>query len=254
MRTTLTVLLTMLVAAPFLAGCGPAKDGPAATDSDMLSQQRESMAPSTERKHGTLNAAASPWSDTAAPRAALARWQRAMAGGDKTAYVACFTGSQEELVLAIAIFDAVQSAYAFQSAVVAAYGPEGWKVFETSESARIDLFPREARWVTTLTVIRTGNTAVAYLPRARVPMVLSEEGGVWRIHASGLVPPGTDAAHASKWLFLWSSALRNLAKKVGQKELAADKATQNFADDFKAKLAPEDRPAAPAAVERLMTY
>ena len=118
----------------------------------------------------------------------------------------------------------------------------------------MDLFPRDAKWVTTLAVIRTGNTAVAYLPRARVPMYLSEEGGVWRIHASGLVPPGVDAKRAARWLFQWAAALGNLAPKIGQKQLAADKARQDFASDFQAKLAPEERPAAAAAVEHFLTY
>ena len=193
-------------------------------------------------------AAAVAQADTTAPRALLARWHQALVSADKSAYLACFVGSQEELVLALAGQEVVQANYAFNRAVVAAYGPDGWKVFQTSDGARIDLFPREPAWSGRITVVRAGRIAFAYLPRGRVPLVLSEESGVWRIHAGSLVPPGIDANRAAEYQFRWAAALRGLVDQVTQKPPETEKARRDIAEDFSTRVAPADRPAAAAAV------
>jgi hypothetical protein len=188
-----------------------------------------------------------PQADTAGPQAALVRWHHALADGDKTPYLACFVGSEDELVLALAIFESIQASYEFQKAVVAAYGPQAWKVFETDDATRVDIFPRDAAWPMRVTVVRMGAAALAYTPRGRVPLHLSQVNGAWRIHASGLVPPGVDAGRASQYLFQWAEALRKLAGQVAGKGVPAEKASRDVMADFEARLAPAERPAAAAA-------
>jgi hypothetical protein len=218
-----------LIALPALflwPGCGPAKDA----------------AP----------AANLPAGDSAAPRAVLARWQQALVAGDKSAYLACFTGSEDELVLALAGFEAAQAGYAFHDAVTRTYGPEAWKLFDGSSGVKVDLFPRDPQWPRRITVVRMGSVAFGYTPRGRVPLALSETGGAWRLHAASLVPPGIEARRAADYLFKWAAALRDLAPKVIEKKFAAEKATTDFDADLKARIAPADRPAAAAAVDAFL--
>jgi len=188
-----------------------------------------------------------PEADTAGPQAALVRWHHALADGDKTQYLACFVGSQDEQVLALAIFESIQAAYEFQKAVVAAYGQDAWKVFETNDATRVDIFPRDPAWPARVTLARMGGAAVAYTPRGRVPLHLSQVGGAWRIHASGLVPPGVDAKRAARYLFQWAEALRKLAGQVAGKGVPAEKVSRDALVEFDARLAPEDRAPAAAA-------
>ncbi|MGB2754409.1 MAG: hypothetical protein WBD75_13230 [Phycisphaerae bacterium] len=150
------------------------------------------------------------------PRSALRQWHQALLRGDRAEYLASFAGTEEELVLALAIFDAVQVNYRFYNAVVAKYGADAWKAFEGAGAARVHLWPRDPGWTATITVVRTGDFAVGYLPRARVPMHLREDGGRWRIDAASLIPPGQTAEKAAYYLFRWSAALRELAQRVGR--------------------------------------
>jgi hypothetical protein len=224
-------LLLFTVASVLLpaAGCGPARDA------------------------GAAPSAALAQADTAGPRATLVRWHHALAAGDKAAYVACFVGTEEELVMVLAAFEAVQAAYEFQRAVTTAYGADAWKVFEASDASRIDVFPRDERWPARITVARTGSTALAYTPRGRVPLVLSQADGVWRIHASGLVPPGLEANRAADYLFRFAAALRNLIPQVTGRSVTAEKANKDAVDDFRARIAPAERPAASATVNAFLT-
>ena len=187
--------------------------------------------------------------DAAPPRALLAEWHRSLVGGQKDRYLACFAGSQDDLVLVLAMFEAVQAGYAFHDAVVATYGPEAWKLFESGEGARVDLFPRDAAWPRRITVVRTGAAACGYLPRGRVPLHLAESGGAWRLQAASLVPPGYEARQVADYLFRYAAALRKLVPEIGQRRLSAEKATE--ADYFR-DLAPAERPKAAAAVEALL--
>ena len=191
--------------------------------------------------------------DVTGPRAAVARWHHALADGDKAAYAACFAGTEEDLVLALAIFESTQAAYEFQKAVVAAYGQDAWKAFETADTSRVDIFPRDPSWPLRVTVVEMGGIALAYTPRGRLPLHLTTEGGAWRIQASGLVPPGVDAKRAARYLFQWAEALRKLAAQVSGKSVPAEKASQDAMREFDARLAPEERPAA-AAAKAAATY
>ena len=192
--------------------------------------------------------------DAAGPKALLAKWHRSLAGGDKEPYLSCFAGSKDDLVLALAIFDAIQANYAFHQAVVATYGPDGWKAFQASESARIDLFPREASWLARVTVVPMGPMAFAYLPRGRVPMHMLREDGAWRIQAASLATPGFEAQRAADYLFRWGATLRRLIPQITARGLTAEKATKDVTDDFRAKVAPAEAPAAAAAVSNFLTY
>jgi len=191
--------------------------------------------------------------DVTGPRAAVARWHHALADGDKAAYAACFAGTEEDLVLALAIFESTQAAYEFQKAVVAAYGQDAWKAFETADTSRVDIFPRDPSWPLRVTVVEMGGIALAYTPRGRLPLHLTTEGGAWRIQASGLVPPGVDAKRAARYLFQWAEALRKLAAQVSGKSVPAEKASKDAMVEFEARLAPEERPAA-AAAKAAATY
>jgi hypothetical protein len=185
--------------------------------------------------------------DVVGPRAAVVRWHHALADGDKAAYTACFAGTEEELVLALAIFESTQAGYEFQKAVAAAYGQEAWKAFETADASRVDIFPRDPSWPGRVTVVEMGGIALAYTPRGRLPLHLVESGGAWRIQAAGLVPPGVDARRAARYLFQWAEALRKLAAQVAGKSRPAEKASRDAMVEFDARLAPEERPAAAAA-------
>jgi len=185
--------------------------------------------------------------DVTGPRAAVVRWHHALADGDKAAYTACFAGTEVDLVLALAIFESTQAAYEFQKAVVAAYGPDAWKAFETADASRVDIFPRDPSWPMRVTVVEMGGIALAYTPRGRLPLHLVESGGAWRIQAAGLVPPGVDAKRAARYLFQWADALRKLAAQVSGKSVPAEKASRDAMVEFDAGLAPEERPAAAAA-------
>jgi len=213
------IIAVLALAALALAGCAASPESPAARQT----------------------------ADVTGPRAAVVRWHHALADGDKAAYTACFAGTEEDLVLALAIFESTQAAYEFQKAVVAAYGPDAWKAFETADASRVDIFPRDPSWPMRVTVVEMGGIALAYTPRGRLPLHLVESGGAWRIQAAGLVPPGVDAKRAARYLFQWADALRKLAAQVSGKGLPAEKASQDVIADFDAHLAPEERPAAAAA-------
>ena len=191
--------------------------------------------------------AARQTADFVGPRAAVVRWHHALADGDKAAYTSCFAGTEEELVLALAIFESAQAGYEFQKAVVAAYGQDAWKAFETSDASRVDIFPRDPSWPMRVTVVEMGGIALAYTPRGRLPLHLTQSGGAWHIQAAGLVPPGVDAGRAARYLFQWAEALRKLAAQVSGKSVPADKASRDAMVEFESRFAPEERPAAAAA-------
>jgi hypothetical protein len=77
---------------------------------------------------------------------------------------------------------------------------------------------------------------------------MSQVEGVWRIHAGSLVPPGFEARRAADFQFRWAAALRNLIPRVGQRQLAVERAGEEANKDLAARIKPEDRPAAAAAV------
>lgn len=224
MRTPSRPAVAAALAVLVLAGCGPTSDA----------DRRPSAAAD------------------AAPRALVSAWHRSLVGGDKERYLACFAGSKDDLVLVLAVFEAVQAAYAFHDAVVGAYGPEAWQVFQSSKGTRVDLFPRDPAWTRTITVVPMGRSAFGYLPRSRVPLHMMDEGGRWRILAAGMVPPGYEAKRAAEYLFRWAATLRKLAPKPGQEAFSAEKATREVTDEFRARVSAEDQPAAAAAVEAFM--
>jgi len=190
-----------------------------------------------------------------APRAALVKWHQSLAFGDKPRYLSCFVGSEDELVLALAVFDAVHAAHAFHDAVVRAYGPEAWQAFEASPQARVVLFPREDTWPARVTVVRTGAIAFGYLPHARLPLHLAEGGGAWRIHAGSLVPPGQTAEQAAYYLFRWAAALQEMTLRVGQPGVAASEVAPEAAREaFKAKVGEEQFDDADKAVQHMMMH
>jgi len=197
---------------------------------------------------------ASARDDAAGPRALMAKWHHSLATGDKTQYLSCFTGSKDDLVLALAVFDAIQANYAFHNAVVATYGPDGWKAFQASEGARIDLFPREERWLARITVVPMGQMAFSYLPRGRVPMHMLHQDGAWHIQAASLTTPGFEAKRAADYLFRWAATLRQLIPQITARGVTAEKATKDVRDDFKAKVAPAEAPAAAEAVDSFLTF
>jgi len=180
------VLTLVLVA---LAGCGP--------------EQAALRAPG-------------PAQDDSAPRRTLLAWHGSLVGGDRQRYLACFAGTEDELVLVLAAFEAVEAGWAFRNAVVAAYGEDAWRSFERADGARVALFPRESDWPMRITLVRTGAMAFGYLPGGRVPLHLVEDRGAWRIQAASLIPPGQTAEKAAYYLFRWSAALRELAQRVGR--------------------------------------
>ncbi|HUU10210.1 MAG TPA: hypothetical protein VM431_06675 [Phycisphaerae bacterium] len=192
--------------------------------------------------------------DTAGPRTLLADWHASLVAGDKAAYLSCFVGGEEELVLALALMEVVQASYAFHDAVLAAYGEGGWQAFQQSKGARVDLFPRDPNWTGTITLARMGDAAFGYLRTGRVPLHMSREGAGWRLHASGLVPPGFEAQRAADYLFRWAATLRELAPKIGDKRLRADNARKQVTEDFQARIAPDEQPEAAAAVEFFMMH
>jgi len=171
------------------------------------------------------------------PRAALRQWHQALLRGDRAEYLASFAGTEEELVLALAIFDAVQVNYRFYDAVVAKYGADAWKAFEGAGAARVHLWPRDPGWTATITVVRTGDFAVGYLPRARVPMHLRQDGGRWRIDAASLVPPGVTADKGAYYLYRWVAAMEELILRVGRPETTpAEFGPRASQEAYKAKL------------------
>ncbi|HUU91496.1 MAG TPA: hypothetical protein VM238_09820, partial [Phycisphaerae bacterium] len=107
MRAARRHVIASILVASNLAGCGPNPDRP---DAQGLSG-----------------------ADTAGPRTLLADWHASLVAGDKAAYLACFVGGEEELVLALALMEVVQASYAFHDAVLAAYGEGGWQAFQQSK-------------------------------------------------------------------------------------------------------------------------
>jgi hypothetical protein len=154
--------------------------------------------------------------DDSAPRRTLLAWHQALVGGDRQQYLACFAGTEDELVLVLAAFEVVEASETFHDAVVAAYGEDAWRSFERADGARVARFPRESDWPMRITLVRTGVLAFGYLPGGRVPLHLVEDRGVWRIQAASLIPPGQTAEKAAYYLFRWSAALRELAQRVGR--------------------------------------
>jgi len=184
--------------------------------------------------------------DAAGPRALLAKWHKALVTGDKNTYVACFVGSDDEIVLALAGMEAVQANYAFHDAVVKQFGPDSWQAF-SSGPAQIDIFPKDERWTTRITTVRTGVLAFGYLPRGRVPLHMIEDGGQWRIAAASLVPPGLMAKQAADYQMRWAASLRKLADQVAKKQVPA--APTGTRADYMKMVAPAEQPAARRAVE-----
>ena len=154
--------------------------------------------------------------DDSAPRRTLLAWHHSLVGGDRAEYLACFAGTEDELVLVLAAFEVVEASEAFHAAVVAAYGEDAWRSFERADGARVARFPRAPDWPMRITLVRTGALAFGYLPGGRVPLHLVEDRGAWRIQAASLVPPGQTAEKAAYYLFRWSVALRELAQRVGR--------------------------------------
>ena len=188
-----------------------------------------------------------PSEDDSAPRRTLVAWHGSLVGGDRQQYLACFAGTQDELVLVLAAFEAVEASEAFHDAVVAAYGEDAWRSFERADGARVARFPREPDWPMRITLVRTGAMAFGYLPGGRVPLHLVEDRGAWRIRAASLIPPGQTAEKAAYYLFRWSAALRELAQRVGRPgepaaPLQPDASRKAFEEKLNAgELEPADR-------------
>jgi hypothetical protein len=79
------------------------------------------LAAGCETQNPTLRAPGAA-EDDAAPRRTLLAWHGSLIGGDRQQYLACFAGTEDELVLVLAAFEVVEASEAFHSAVVAAYG------------------------------------------------------------------------------------------------------------------------------------
>lgn len=173
------------------------------------------IASGCEAQNPALRAPGASEDDTA-PRRTLLAWHGSLIGGDRQQYLACFAGTEDELVLVLAAFEVVEASEAFHNAVVAAYGEDAWRSFERADGARVARFPRDPDWPMRITLVRTGAMAFGYLPGGRVPMHLVEDRGAWRIQAASLIPPGQTAEKAAYYLFRWSAALRELAQRVGR--------------------------------------
>jgi hypothetical protein len=194
-----------------------------------------------------------PASDSSAARQLLVRWHAALVGGDRTPYLACFAGTEDELVLAIAMQEAVRAAYAFHDAVLETYGPEGWASLQQSPGARVALWPREADWPMAITLVRTGTLAFAYLPAGRVPLHLFEDGGFWRIQAASLVPPGHTPERAAYFLFRWVAVLEELTARVRRPGATpAEVAPEASQELLRSKLQEGELPAAEEALRDTM--
>jgi hypothetical protein len=185
--------------------------------------------------------------DAAGPRALLEKWHKALVTGDKDAYVSCFVGSDDEIVLALAGLEAVQANYAFHDAVVKEFGAEAWKGF-SSGGARIDIFPQDLTWTRRITVVRTAATAVGYLPHARVPLMMVEENGVWKLHAGSLVPPGFEAKQAADYQYRWAAAIRGMVEQIRTHQVGTSNVATKADADFRAKLSPAEAASALRAV------
>ena len=202
---------------------------------------------------GEADRAPAGGADASGPRNLLVRWHQALATGDQTQYLSCFTGSQDELVLAIAMQQAVRAAQTFHDAVVETYGPEGWASLQQSPGARVALWPRQADWPMGITLVRTGALAFAYLPDGRVPLHLEEERGVWRIHAASLVPPGHTAERAAYFLFRWVAVLEELTVRVRRPGATpAEVAPEASEELLRSKLKKDELPAAEEALRDTM--
>jgi hypothetical protein len=184
--------------------------------------------------------------DGAGPRALLATWHKTLVAGDKSAYTACFIGTDEEIVLALAGMEAVQANYAFHDAVVTKFGADAWKGF-SSGGAQIDIFPKDPMAAQRITVVQTGGTAQGYLPRGKVPLTMVERGGRWYIHAASMTPPGLKAKEAADYQYRWAAALRKLTQQVASNQTPAP-AAASPTEDFMKMVAPEERARATEAV------
>jgi hypothetical protein len=85
-------------------------------------------------------------------------------------------------------------------------------------------------------------------------MHMLREDGAWRIQAASLATPGFEAQRAADYLFRWGATLRRLIPQITARGLTAEKATKDVTDDFRAKVAPAEAPAAAAAVSNFLTY
>ena len=96
--------------------------------------------------------------------------------------------------------------------------------------------------------------AVGDLRTGRVPLHLSWEDGGWRLHASGLVPPGFEAKRAADYLFRWAATLREVAPKIVKKRVKADRASREVTEDFNRRIDPDEQPQAAEAVKFFMMH
>jgi len=151
------------------------------------------------------------------PQALLRKAQRALAEGNRAAFLECVaTRSGNHAAAAEALFDYVRAAYALRDALREIYGKDGWERFVAAQGMPAPfaafIWPRGEDVAATAKVVVEGNQATAEVVPDAEPLALRLEG-VWRIEP---FPRGSGVRGQREALARATEALRKAREQVGK--------------------------------------
>ena len=173
----------------------------------------------------------------AAVRDMLLRWHAALIGGDREAYMACYTGPAEMLEMEAARFAFHRAGFAFRDRYVEAYGREAWAEHQDGP-ARLDLPPESPEYPRQIEIRMKGDYALLTWPDSprnrmyrvdRTPEGWKMLAGQWRGYTQG---GRADADAATALLLRMAGAIDEAASAIGREGIDARRVSGDLAQAF----------------------
>ena len=197
------VLVVALVA---LGGCGRGEQG-------------------AQSKRSTSKAVAYKSADQ--PRNVLENMVTALLAEDRDTYMACFTGSAQELQVPVVLFDFSVAGAAFRADFIRAYGKAGWDKFQSESpgeaNARLEL--PDGSLLAELdkaTVTINGNSASMTVPQESKSVEFVKQADGWRINACCLVPSGAEPDTQTRMMRSMIRTITKYRKAIGHKGISGE--------------------------------
>ncbi len=166
----------------------------------------------------------------------LVRWHRAMLDGDRRAYLACFTGTEQMLEMEAAQLAFHQAAMRFRDRYIAAYGRDAWADHQDTPGAQLRTPPADADYPHRIEIRMKGHYALLTWPdspRNRMYRVNRTPDG-WKMVAGqwlGYTAGGrADIDKTTAINQALAAEIRKMTGKIGRAGVSAERITAELAE------------------------
>jgi hypothetical protein len=166
--------------------------------------------------------------DQTTPVGAVGKMASAMMTGDKKSFMETMAVGDKLRPAVEAMFDMTSSMLGLKTAVVAAYGEEGWQKMGQSSRGPTSVEQLQKQMDQT-TATTKGDTATVLTPDGQ-KIALVRRGGLWMINAEDM--PGLtseqEIRQATMMLKAMADSMREATKKVGQEGVTPETLAQDM--------------------------